>query len=136
MFDIFLITAIIPQVTQIKFYIPSEKIFYGYCNKATVYCSWDNQKRQIVYLAESDYITKQNSMETVGAIGLDDMSLGDTTEESDNVNIGRKYYFDLDRENSLKSEDYSKWKFSLFKVSRKILKKKNNVFKFGATVYF
>ena len=70
-------------------------------------------------MAESDYITKQNSMETIGAIGLDDMSLGDTTEESDNVNIGRKYYFDLDRENSLKSEDYSKWKFSLFKVSEK-----------------
>ena len=85
------ISAIIPQVTQIKFYIPSEELFYGYCNKATVYCSWDNQKRHIVYLAESDYITKQNSMETVAAIGLDDMSIGIAVQESsDNVNIGCK----------------------------------------------
>ena len=56
-----------------------------------MYCSWDNKKQRIVYLAESDYITKQNSMETVAATGLDDISIGIAVQESsDNVNIGCK----------------------------------------------
>ena len=78
-------------MSQIKFYLPSEGLFYGYCHKAIHYCSWDHHSQRIIYLEESEYIEKQNSLETISATSLDDMTLNvEPTQSTDDPNIGCK----------------------------------------------
>ena len=80
----------IPFVTQIKFYVPNENRYYGYCSRASAYCYWSPNNPLLEYIDESTFNEKQLGLSTVYANGLDDMTLTLTPAESDNPQIACK----------------------------------------------
>ena len=84
-----------PLVTQIKFYIPSENLFYGYCNEVKYHCSWNLQSNQILALDETTYNDKSADSSKVSAINLDDkgLYLSSVQSFSQDNDIGCKFYF-------------------------------------------
>jgi len=79
-------------VTQIKYYLPDVELFYGYCNKARYYCTWDINTNCIGFVEESAYNVNLSNMNTVSALGLDDMTLTmDPAETSEDPTIARKF---------------------------------------------
>jgi len=62
-----------PYITQITYYVPSEELFYGYCNQAKYHCTWNINKNRVGYVDESAYNANLSNMNTISASGLDDM---------------------------------------------------------------
>ncbi|XP_066918001.1 uncharacterized protein [Clytia hemisphaerica] len=79
--------AISPVVTQLRFFYPSDGFFYGYCHKAENFCSWNHQNERVKYLDETEYLSKQNDVNSIAASGLDDMALGGTPEVTDDASV-------------------------------------------------
>lgn len=55
--------------------MPSEVLFYGYCNQAKYFCTWDINTNRIGYIDEAAYNINLSDMNTISASGLDDMTL-------------------------------------------------------------
>ena len=91
-FSHFHTSAITPYITQIKLYSPGDNLFYGYCNKAQVYCVWNPKRTELLeYIDEATFQEKQLHVDTISAAGLDDMELKhSSTIESEKADIGRK----------------------------------------------
>ena len=86
--------GITPKITQLKFYMPDEGLFYGYCHKAKYHCSWNVHTDMVVYVEESTYIEKLMEVNMISASGIDDMTLGiEATASNEDPNIGRKIFF-------------------------------------------
>ena len=84
-----------PFVTQIKFYLPAENRYYGYCNKAKFFCYWSPKNPLLEYIDESTFNEKQLDVSAVYATGLDGMTMTVTPTETDNDQIGRKIFLFL-----------------------------------------
>ena len=91
-FSHFHTSAITPYITQIKLYSPGDNLFYGYCNKAQVYCVWNPKRTELLeYIDEATFQEKQLHVDTITAAGLDDMELKhSSTIESEKADIGCK----------------------------------------------
>ena len=86
------ILGLSPIISQLKFYMPSEKLFYGHCNEVKYLCTWDSTSDRIAYVDETTYTGKLSDIEMVAAIGLDDMILTmDVEATSENPLIGCKF---------------------------------------------
>ena len=71
-----------------------ENLFYGVCQQAKVYCSWDLTKDRIEYIDEDTYVSKLADVSLISAVGLDDMILTPSMVATDeNPNISRKHLF-------------------------------------------
>ena len=82
-----------PKITQLKFYMPDEGLFYGYCHKAKYYCSWDAHADRVVYVEESTYIEKLTEVNMISASGINDMTLGiEATASNEDPNTGCKIF--------------------------------------------
>uniref|UniRef100_A0A7M5WMH8 Cnidarian restricted protein n=1 Tax=Clytia hemisphaerica TaxID=252671 RepID=A0A7M5WMH8_9CNID len=66
---------ITPFVSQLKFFVPSEDFFYGYCNKVKYFCTWNIQTLRLDYIEESLFNEKLLDLNTQAVTGLDDMTL-------------------------------------------------------------
>ncbi|XP_066935511.1 uncharacterized protein [Clytia hemisphaerica] len=76
-------------ITQVKFIIPSEKTFYGYCNDLKYFCSMEFLSNRISYLDEATYNGKLSDLTMVTATNLDDMTLTPSSvDTSDDPDIG------------------------------------------------
>ena len=83
-----------PKITQLKFYMPDEGLFYGYCQKAKYYCTWNVHTDMVLYVEESTYIEKLTEVNMISASGIDDMTLGiEATVSNEDPNIGCKIFF-------------------------------------------
>lgn len=62
--------------------MPDESLFYGYCHQLQYTCTWDAQTNRIGYIDQSTYVNKMSGVTMVGAVGLDDTTLGTVASES------------------------------------------------------
>ena len=74
-------------------FVPSEDLFYGYCNKVKYFCTWNIQTLRLSYIEESVFNEKLLDMNTITASGLDDMTLLTTPSgDSDDPTLGCKSF--------------------------------------------
>ncbi|XP_066935558.1 uncharacterized protein [Clytia hemisphaerica] len=68
-------TGLPSLVTQITFYIPSDDLFYGYCNEVKYHCSWSLQSNKVLAMDDASYNGKLADVSKVVASNLDAQSL-------------------------------------------------------------
>ena len=85
------VVGITPFVSQLKFFVPSEDLFYGYCNKVKYFCIWNIQTLRLSFIEESVFNDKLLDLNTLAVTGLDDMTLvKEPSADSDDPTLGCK----------------------------------------------